>query len=747
MNYGKCTLMTLMVCLTSLSASAQQTDYGKMSGWVRQLVWQQQNGTPQQKATQRRSAAKDERHLTAFVQTSGQQHAQLWQENGCRELARKGDIAIVDVPVSNIARLSANPAVRRIEANRRPRMLMDTTRTVVNALPAYTATASHQAFTGKGVILGMMDVGFDLTHPTFYDTENHTCRISALWDQLSPDTLQSTLPVGRDYTTPEEVAALGCTTNGRTQYHGTHTLGIAAGNGYDSPYCGMAPESDICLVCNAVSEDTIYIRHEDIEKYTTAIDALGFKYLFDYADQQGKPCVISFSEGYHDSANEDDRLFAEFMERLTGPGRIIVVAAGNEGNVNMYVVKQADEARAGAFLHTGEKEAEYVIQSDGDFKLHLMVYDADSHQPVDTLTLAAMDGRMDSLLCDTLFCNGDTCAIAISRHQACFGTDNMYVLKLAANRNFYHLPPIAMIAEGLGTKVQYYGKRICSFQNGGFYSDKPIDERWNAAGMGHNLLAPASFPAAISVGSMVHRAEYYNYRGVRQGIYEPEEVGILMIQSSTGPTKDGRTKPDVTAPGVNIISAYSSYFMENNTQSWDNQRNVSLFDYNGRTYAWNCYSGTSMACPVVAGTIALWLEANPNLTRDDIISVFQRTCRHPDTSLSYPNNTYGYGEIDTYNGLLDILGLSGIKEISKESVHGVTIRQGNGGLLLSFHSVPTSMVTVSVYSTAGSMIQQVSIKPTVTEAIVPLPTLTGGIYAIQLSSSDPALCGSSLVRL
>ncbi len=746
MNYGKCTLLAFIVCLTGLSASAQQTDYGKMSGWVRQLVWQQQNGTPQQKATQRRSAAKDERHLTAFVQTSGQQHAQLWQENGCRELARKGDIAIVDVPVSNIARLSANPAVRRIEANRRPRMLMDTTRTVVNALPAYTATASHQAFTGKGVILGMMDVGFDLTHPTFYDTENHTCRISALWDQLSPDTLQSTLPVGRDYTTPEEVAALGCTTNGRTQYHGTHTLGIAAGNGYDSPYCGMAPESDICLVCNAVSEDTIYIRHEDIEKYTTAIDALGFKYLFDYADKQGKPCVISFSEGYYDSANEDDRLFAEFMEQLLGPGRIIVVSAGNEGNVTMYVRKEADRAMAGAFLHSGEKSAEYILQGNGDFKLHLMAYDKETLLPSDTLTLSAMDGRMDSLLCDTLFCGGDTCTIAISRHQAYFGSDHMYLLTLKANDYFYNLPQIAIIAEGTGTQVEMYGRRRYLFQNGGFYSSKPIDDRWSDAGMGHNVIAPGSFPAAICVGAMLHRTSYVNSQGKRMGIYT-EPAGSLMPESSTGPTKDGRIKPDVTAPGVNVISAFSSYFMENNPKSWDNDRNVATFDYNGRTYAWNSISGTSMACPVVAGTIALWLEANPNLTRDDIIGIFQRTCRRPDTSLSYPNITYGYGEINTYNGLLDVLGLSSIKEISKESVQGVTIRQGNGGLVLSFDHIPTSMVTVSIYSTAGSMIQQVSIKPTVTEATVPLPTLTGGIYAVQLSSSDPALCGSSLVRL
>ena len=64
-----------------------------------------------------------------------------------------------------------------------------------------------------------------------------------------------------------------------------------------------------------------------------------------------------------------------------------------------------------------------------------------------------------------------------------------------------------------------------------------------------------------------------------------------------------------------------------------------------------------MACPVVAGTIALWLQAVPTLTREDIIGVFSRTCRKPDETLTYPNNVYGHGEIDAYRGLLDILGI------------------------------------------------------------------------------------------
>ena len=101
---------------------------------------------------------------------------------------------------------------------------------------------------------------------------------------LSADTIGSTLYVGADYTSEEALLQYAHSRDGLIQTHGTHTLGSAAGSGYNSPYRGVAPGSDICLVSNAVSEDIIFIDSVDYEKYTYATDALGFKYMFDYAD-------------------------------------------------------------------------------------------------------------------------------------------------------------------------------------------------------------------------------------------------------------------------------------------------------------------------------------------------------------------------------------------------------------------------------------------------------------------------------
>ena len=65
-----------------------------------------------------------------------------------------------------------------------------------------------------------------------------------------------------------------------------------------------------------------------------------------------------------------------------------------------------------------------------------------------------------------------------------------------------------------------------------------------------------------------------------------------------------------------------------------------------------------MSTPVVTGIVALWLQAKPDLTTEEVKDVIAHTARHSDPSLTYPNNEYGYGEIDAYKGLLYILNLT-----------------------------------------------------------------------------------------
>ena len=78
-----------------------------------------------------------------------------------------------------------------------------------------------------------------------------------------------------------------------------------------------------------------------------------------------------------------------------------------------------------------------------------------------------------------------------------------------------------------------------------------------------------------------------------------------------------------------------------------------------------------MATPCVAGIVALWLQANPHLSPDDVKAIIKAKSRKPEESLDYPNNTYGYGLIDAYAGIKEILkDVTGIQHVETNVVLG-----------------------------------------------------------------------------
>jgi subtilisin family serine protease len=207
-------------------------------------------------------------------------------------------------------------------------------------------------------------------------------------------------------------------------------------------------------------------------------------------------------------------------------------------------------------------------------------------------------------------------------------------------------------------------------------------------------------------------------------------------------------KPDVVAPGTNVISSYSSYYLEKHPEASDIKWDVAHFDFNGRTYAWNTNTGTSMSTPAVSGAIALWLQANPYLTPQDIMGVFSRTCQRVDDSLDYPNIYYGYGQIDVYKGLLDILNLTGIKDISQNQPKALEILpKGNGIVNLKFNDIPTSPFWIHVYTTSGVKVFSQKLVVDNTSVDVDMGNLPQGVYVIQVNGSNREMTGSTLVRL
>lgn len=707
-----------LLAMSVSSGFAQKPRLHKMSPMLRQLVVEKK--VPQ---------------VCAFVRIKGDAEP-IFRQHGCRELARKGDIYIASIPVNQLAALSQERNVSRIEARRSNEIHMDSMAIHLNAIPAYEGTNLPSAFTGKGVVMGVMDIGFDLTHPNFYDATGTNYRIRRLWDQITNDTIGSPLYVGRDYTTEAELLALGCCYDGKMQTHGTHTLGIAAGSGYNSKYRGMAWESDICIVANATTNDIELIDSADFHKYTYATDALGFKYIFDYAEQMNQPCVISFSEGSQQDFHGYDVLYYEMLGKLVGPGRILVASAGNDGHRLTYIYKERGREKVGTFMQTTKNSLALTAKSDAPFTLRTTIYGEETEMiDIPTSRVVALE---DSCLIDTIPACGKDYFFTITAYPSCYiPSETCFDIQIQMDGRPGYDTPLSFELIGEEAEIEVF--RV----EGEMYT-RGLNPQLCDAETTHNIGSPGSAPRVICVGATGYRTDFVNYLGNHLS-FGGEKDGKRSFYSSIGPTFDGRVKPDVVAPGTNIISSYSSYTLENEAHSHDTRFDIEHFDFQGRTYVWNSSSGTSMSTPAVAGIIALWLQAKPTLTPEEAMAVISRTSRHYDPTLTYPNNLYGYGQIDAYRGLLDILGIDGIPEISTTHTPvSIALVEGRLRLVLP-ENLPETPFRVAVFSTNGTLVAQFEADGRAQDYNFTLPRLPRGIYAVQLSGS-PSVNGSTLVR-
>lgn len=639
-------IISLLFIFTSLDIFAQRPRYEKMSPFVREAM---ASALATKQLTRSQS---DDRLLTAFVRIDGNS-AEVLRLYGCKELARVGDISIAAIPLSSLGALSCGRQVKRIETGRRCSIQMDTTRLVVNAEKVYTGEGLSQSYTGRGVVVGVQDIGFDLTHPNFYSADMSKYRIKALWDQLSRDTIGSTLYVGRDYVGREALLELKHPIDGETQTHGTHTAGIAAGSGAEgngavSPYRGMACDADLVLVDNAADNASL-IDPRDYYKFTYATDALGFKYIFDYAERMHQPCVINFSEGSSQDFHGYDQLYYELLAKLIGPGRIIVSSAGNDGARNSYIHKSIGKERAGAFIMGNEKRFSCTAKSKQTFTFRVSVYDnVASPQIVDISTVNVCNAQ-DSLLTDSLLVGGKKYKWRVLAYPNSYDArETAYDFQISSPSKLGDSPQVSLQVMGRDADIELY-------RMSGYMFPHALDPVLDAGDCRYTIFSPSSSPDVICVGSTSYRTQFVNYLGEKK-VYDSGQKGIRSSFSAMGPTLDGRIKPDVMAPGQNIISSYSTFFINNpKNVNASVKSDVRHFEYNGRTYAWNANAGTSMSAPVVTGAIALWLQADPTLTPADCLEIFAKTCSHYDTSLSYPNNLYGYGQIDVAAGLREVL--------------------------------------------------------------------------------------------
>ena len=625
---------------------------------------------------------------------------------GNRLMAWIGLVAVVRGTSAALAQMVDGDGVLRMEAEPCPHPQTDVSEHIVHATEVHDGVTLPRAFTGNGVCCAILDHGLDFTHPAFLDEEGRL-RITYFHDCIT----------GLTYEGADQIAALQGSTTMERSYHGSHVLGIMAGSSV-GPFCGMAPAATILA-----ADFDGYARN--FEGGSSATIILAMKRLFDQADALGMPCVLNFSSSVGYLAGSPRPLEEECLSTMTGPGHIIVAAASNRGAKRCWMDKPEGRPRAGAIMNNVTSNysgiVEWDLYTDGEIHTTIDLLNKDLGTSLLRMSMSTTEidqtgnpGYSHSATHD------NTLYTLTATDMGVVGTGRLYHFVLTPNRGSLRTI-LALHIEGQEKATVFTNADVSDFL------DTPTPEGFADGISGGTVGWPAISPSVIAVGATAHTLCYTNLQG--ETMYESDDAtygeGMIARFSGRGPTALGTPlKPDVCAPGVAIKAPFNHFYTLT-----DKQRQQLVWQSDDDPpYYWIVQSGTSMAAPMVAGTIALWLEAKPDLTPEDVRELLALSSNHPDNALSYPNALYGHGEIDAHRGILHLMGLDGIEGLPLQPLHEGLIQMDGDRLTLQDD---TKTLHVRAYNIQGQLVNTATLS-----AYCPsldLSTLPSGLYVIATS--------------
>lgn len=494
-----------------------------------------------------------------------------------------GNLATAVIPMSALVDFAEDPDVENVDAGNSVKAMTDLAREYSHVDALHVGLPDFpRSFTGKGVLIGVIDTGFDFMHPAFRDAGGNS-RIIHVWDQSGRNGNTSSMGYGVVFDTPELIRSAAHDVSRDT--HGSHVAAITASSA--DVYKGMAPESDIVVVATDKSESGI-------------IDALA--YLLDYAEKEKKPMAINLSMGTVIGFKDGTDPIASMIDGLldeSGKKCLMAIAAGNEGHRNSTIVTEV--VGQGEVINTSFTPPSHMRENvfigcstTSAFQVSLSLVGSDG---VAFETSISSDAS-ESVSHENITGEKDYSLVTLSPMKDADG------LQRGVSVNLY-----APLKEGQKWKLVVTGaagKYIACCDYGEF------DNGSNAS----TMAATACGKIPISVGAYVSRDKFTNLQGMERS--SDWTVGERYPLSGMGPTFDGRDKPDVLAPGAHIISAINNYAASYNV----NREDLAYTEVDalipGRTNYWGAMCGTSMATPVVTGIMALWLQANPRLDFDHV---------------------------------------------------------------------------------------------------------------------------------
>ncbi|MBQ3325222.1 MAG: S8 family serine peptidase [Muribaculaceae bacterium] len=604
----------------AVSVSLAMVAGDKLSAPTRVFLQQRANGVTVN-AEQKRALATPMKvngveYVECFISLDGASTTQL-EANGAKVTGKFNGFVTASIPVNKLEVVSQLKGVKQVGVSRNVRLLTDVAKGIVNADKAWDGTnyGLPQGYTGQGVVVGLIDDGIQFNHRAFLD-ENGNTRVKAVYMPNASSanggtkaTIDGVQLMGYQYTTPSQIANLTCDDTGES--HGTHTSGIAAGS-HVGNYSGMAPEADLILAgCGSSLTDNAIMSSA--------------KYIGWYAQQLGKPCVISISLGSdigpHDGTSIISRAYSEVANTY---GAVILLAAGNEADILGHAHKTLSTSNDYMAV-TNNVSGGWWGSATGSCDIW--------NSTSDELQIKVIIGSSQS----DWMTSGSFGSVTVSGGVDAFNNRyNLYIESSESSATY-------VIKGQAGNTINVYTDCWYSTlsSSSGSVSGYTITPGTYEGSMCDDMTCPQ----VISVGAQASRSS----DGYGQG-----DVAYF---SSYGTDFNGVNQPFVTAPGHYVISSINGYDSYQSS-TWS-------MTFNGQTYKWGEMSGTSMATPCAAGVVALYLQADPTLDVDRVKEIIAETATAYPASASSPVMARGHGIINALDGIEYILQHQGPTIVTK----------------------------------------------------------------------------------
>lgn len=482
-----------------------------------------------------------------------------------------------------IETVTAEPALGQIVVSHRLRTLMDVAPGKVG-VPAFVDGADLD---GSGVVVGVVDTGIDPRHPAFQG------RIERIWDQ----TLRgSGVPEGRYGV---ELSGNRLIESRDVHGHGTHVAGIAAGA--DASYPGIAPRARLVIVKTTLMDAHI---------------ADGVRYCFRLASDLGLPAVVNLSLGGHADPHDGTDPLSAILDAESGPGRIAVCAAGNEGNDAIHASARVPDGgqRSLACVATGPFEINGWYAGEDELELSVAGPSgaATPYQPVivagsPVRRYELPDGAVQVTTPGPDPVNGD--------HQVVIVAEPADGAVPAPSRIW------RIRFRGVGVTNGRVDAWVLSSRR------QPAQFTGRYAEDAVKVGSPGCATDAITAAAYTTRTTWTDIDGQRQQVgFETDDISDF---SSEGPRRDGHSKPDVAAPGAMIAASLSRDADFDRRWVIDTERVMQ--------------AGTSMASPFLAGVVALLLQQEPTLEPAKARQRLVAASRVPGGRAGNFDRKWGYG--------------------------------------------------------------------------------------------------------